>query len=263
MHTATGNVCSCYNGRVKPEVIQQLIELNRQFYQTFALQFSATRQRLQPGVQQVLQSIDPQSEVLDLGCGNGELAYWLSRQGHTGGYLGLDFSPELLALARQKNSHEHARFLQRDLTKSGWREHLPGGPFDLVLAFAALHHLPSHQLHTQVLSAVREQLTPAGKFIHSEWQFLNSERLRARIQPWEAANLHENDVEPGDYLLDWRHGGQGLRYLHHFSQEELARLAEETGFEIVDSFYKDGQGGQLGLYQTWRVKSTEKRNPLT
>ena len=263
MHTATGKVCSCYNDRVKPEIIQHLIELNSQFYQTFALQFSATRQRLQPGVQQILQSIDPLSDVLDLGCGNGELAYRLQKQGHIGEYLGLDFSQELLELARQKNSQKTARFLHRDLTKPGWQAGLSAGPFDLVLAFAALHHLPSHQLHLQVLSAVRELLAPGGKFIHSEWQFLNSERLRARIQPWEAANLNENDVEPGDYLLDWRHGGQGLRYLHHFSQEELARLADEIGFEIVDSFYKDGQGGQLGLYQTWRVKSTEKRNPLT
>ena len=93
MHTATGKVCSCYNHQVKPEIIQHLIELNSQFYQTFALQFSATRQRLQPGVQQILQSIDPLSDVLDLGCGNGELAYRLQQQGHIGEYLGLDFSP--------------------------------------------------------------------------------------------------------------------------------------------------------------------------
>jgi len=45
-----------------------------------ALQFSATRQRLQPGVLQVLQTIQPDDLVLDLGCGNGELAEELARE---------------------------------------------------------------------------------------------------------------------------------------------------------------------------------------
>jgi len=245
---------------VKPEVVQHLIELNRQFYQTFALQFSATRQRLQPGVQQALQTIQPESKILDLGCGNGELIRWLRRRGNTGDYVGLDFSQELLELARAKNDSERTLFLQRDLTRHGWEAGLPHGPFDLILAFAVLHHLPSRRIHLEVLKAVRRQLTPDGRFIHSEWQFLNSERLRARIQPWEAGGLNEGDVEPGDYLLDWRHGGQGLRYLHHFDPAELADLAEETGFQITDSFYQDGQGGQLGFYQVWRVKSTENRS---
>jgi hypothetical protein len=96
-------------------------------------------------------------------------------------------------------------------------------------------------------------------FVHSEWQFLNSERLRSRIQPWQAAGLSEDDVEPGDYLLDWRQGGQGLRYVHHFSLEELAELADATGFQIAESFHSDGDGARLGLYQIWRVKFTEKR----
>jgi (p)ppGpp synthase/HD superfamily hydrolase len=109
------------------------------------------------------------------------------------------------------------------------------------------------------LSIVHHLLKPEGRFIHSEWQFLNSERLRARIQPWKAASLDENEIETGDYLLDWRHGGDGLRYIHHFSPAELVELADETGFQIAESFYKDGQGGKLGLYQIWRVKSTQKR----
>ena len=39
------------------ETTQRLIALNHQFYQTFAAHFSATRQRLQPGVLRMLPSI--------------------------------------------------------------------------------------------------------------------------------------------------------------------------------------------------------------
>ena len=45
---------------METQVRDQLINLNRTFYQTFAQQFSATRQRLQPGVLRVLDSISSQ-----------------------------------------------------------------------------------------------------------------------------------------------------------------------------------------------------------
>jgi hypothetical protein len=97
-------------------------------------------------------------------------------------------------------------------------------------------------------------LLHGGRFIHSEWQFLNSPRLSSRIQPWEAIGLSGNEVEPGDFLLDWRQGGFGLRYVHHFSEPELAKLAEAAGFEIMETFLSDGENSRLGLYQVWQVK---------
>jgi hypothetical protein len=76
--------------------------------------------------------------------------------------------------------------------------------------------------------------------------------LRSRIQPWESINEKPEDIEDGDYLVDWRSGGQGLRYVHIFTVEELERMAGETGFEITESFHSDGEGGNLGFYQIWK-----------
>jgi hypothetical protein len=59
-------------------------------------------------------------------------------------------------------------------------------------------------------------------------------------------------VDAGDYLLDWRSGGEGLRYVHHFGEKELSMLAQETGFETREAFYADGETGNLGLYQIWQ-----------
>jgi (p)ppGpp synthase/HD superfamily hydrolase len=90
-----------------------------------------------------------------------------------------------------------------------------------------------------------------GKFILSNWQFLNSAKLRSRIQSWDRVGINESDLDAGDYLLDWRSGGEGLRYAHQFSAEELSGLANQVGMRVVDSFLSDGDGGNLGLYQTW------------
>ena len=243
----------CYNTDMEPETVQRLLALNRQFYQTFALQFSVTRRRLQPGVQKILARLLPLERILDLGCGNGELARALQRQTFKGEYIGLDFSAGLLAEAR-RDQPEGSLFVfkQADLSDLGWSAGLPEGSFAAILALAVLHHIPGQELRRQVLRQAQRLLESGGLLVLSNWQFLNSPRLVARIQPWERLGLEETQVEEGDFLLDWRQGGSGLRYIHHFSEAELERLAEETSFTIQESFWSDGENGRLSLYQVWR-----------
>ena len=238
------------------ETAARLIDLNLQFYQTFALQFSATRGRIQPGVRRLLGVLPLHADVLDLGCGNGGLARELARQGHTGIYVGLDFSEGLLSVARQ-GLPENYTFLQADLSSPGWDEALQRRTFSFVLTFAVLHHLPGQALRRRLLSTARARLPGGGRLIHSEWQFLHSPRLRARIQPWDTIGLAVDQVDEGDYLLDWRAGGSGLRYAHHFSEAELVELAHDSGFRVLDTFYSDGEGGRLGLYQVWENPAGE------
>jgi SAM-dependent methyltransferase len=232
----------------------RLIALNQQFYQTFGREFSSTRQRLQSGVIRVLEMLNGDESILDLGCGNGEMVRELMRRGHRGPYTGLDFSLSLLEVARHGWEDAPATFLRADLTAPDWDKKIiasMSGPFDLVTAFATLHHIPNAETRLNILNKIHALLRPGGQFIHSEWQFLNSEKLRRRIQPWTEIGLSEADVDPGDYLLDWRSGGRGLRYVHHFDEADLEALAAATGFRVRETFYSDGENGRLGLYQIW------------
>ncbi len=232
----------------------RLLELNREFYTRFGDAFSATRQRIQPGVRRVLETLNGDESILDLGCGNGELARELAKRGHRGSYLGADFSLPLLRKAGLPRKGLSPNFLELDLSTLAV-DALPPllalSPFHLVLSFATLHHIPSRELRINILKAVRRMLQPDGLFIHSNWQFLHSEKLKARIQPWERASIHPSEVDAEDYLLDWRSGGEGLRYVHQFGEAELLNLASAAGFRITDSFYSDGATGDLGLYQVW------------
>ena len=240
---------------------KKLILLNQQFYQTFAKPFSATRQQIQPGVRKVIHSIPPHSRILDLGCGNGVLWQRLFEDGYRGDYLGLDFSQELLQQATTAASQTpmdssdapQPRFFQADLTENSWQNLAQPPGYDYVLAFAVLHHLPGAQTVIQVLEQTRLLLAPGGKLIFSVWQFLNSPRLRQRIQDWSEIGVSGSQVEPGDYLLDWRQGGRGLRYVHHFNPDELEHLASRCGFRCCEEFLSDGKGANLSLYQVWRL----------
>ncbi len=236
---------------MNPTTLSRLLDLNRQFYQVFALPFSATRQRLQPGVLRILEGIDRQENLLDLGCGNGELAHELARCGHAGAYTGVDFSPALLEQAAA-GKPGNFRFVQADLASEEWDAELPGCQYDAIFLFAVLHHLPGEELRLRLLRKIKPRLALGGRFIHSEWQFLNSPRLAVRVQPWEVVGVSQADLDSGDYLLDWRQGGTGLRYVHHFSEAELGGLADQAGFEVAESFLSDGENSRLGLYQVWR-----------
>jgi tRNA (uracil-5-)-methyltransferase TRM9 len=236
---------------VEVEVIQQLIEVNRQFYQTFAEPFHRTRRQVQPGVRKILNELPAEAQILDLGCGNGETWRTLQGKKHRGRYWGLDFSDGLLKHARGENQTDQASFMIRDLTTEDWDAGFNEESFDTIFAFAALHHIPGIPLRLNILKKIWGLLAPTGMFYLSVWQFKNSPRLTERIQPWEKVGLTQDQVESGDFLLDWRSGAYGLRYIHLFEDHELSFLADKCGFRIMETFFSDGQGGKLGLYQRW------------
>jgi SAM-dependent methyltransferase len=247
------------------DTAKRLIEINHQFYQTFAGAFSITRQRIQPGVRRLIERIPPKADLLDLGCGNGALWHVLQRQRPDVAYTGLDFSAELLQRAgaipeaTETPKDRGYTLILADLSTQDWDQAIQTRlgervKFDIILAYAVLHHLPGAFLRGQVLRRIHGLLKPGGQFFHSEWQFLNSPRLRARIQQWGTIGLTENLVDPGDYLIDWRSGGYGLRYVHHFDEMELSLLAEENGFQVIETFYSDGEDARLGLYQVWEMR---------
>ncbi len=236
---------------MREEILAQLLRLNLEFYQTLAVPFSETRSRLQPGVLRALASLPRGASVVDLGCANGGLARELARRGHEGPYLGLDSSSRLLAIARQNAAAPWAKFGLADLAAPDWAATL-GMSFDQAFAFAILHHLPGEDTRLRFARQACEALNPGGRFALSVWDFMQSKRLRARVLPWQTVGIDERDLEPGDFLLDWRRGGSGLRYVHHLSEDELTALAQATGFNITEAYRSDGKGGRLGLYQVWQ-----------
>lgn len=230
---------------------KRLIELNRDFYEQFAGSFSATRQRLQHGVRKILDSVGEDDSVLDLGCGNGLFLRELHKRGHRASLLGADFSPSLLREAESAPGVEFKAVDLAQLSLSTDQLSVDGG-WDVITMFATLHHIPANEIRLDILRTVKTLLKPDGRFILSNWQFLNSEKLKSRIQPWSRVGLSDEDVDSGDYLLDWRgDGGGGLRYAHQFSAEELLGLANQVQMKVEAGFYSDGENGRLGLYQIW------------
>lgn len=250
---------------MNPAIADQLIALNRQFYQDFGGSFASTRKRIQPGVRKILKTVISDGIWMDMGCGSGSFAVAWREQLFDGTYIGVDFSAALLqeaaaAVAVNGVPPKNIRFLQADLTKNEWLQIFRDQPFDGVVSFATLHHIPGEELQRQFLQQALTLLKPGKPFVLSVWQFQNSEKMLKRVIPWNQFGIDEADVDPGDVMLDWRadessHAGRrGYRYVHLFTSARLRALAEETGFSITDEFTSDGAGGDLALYLTMRKK---------
>ncbi|MBK1986801.1 class I SAM-dependent methyltransferase [Sphaerospermopsis aphanizomenoides BCCUSP55] len=100
----------------------------------------------------------PQANVLDLGCGTGRLLDRLASQFPEIRGTGLDLSPQMLRVARQKNRHR-----PRLIYVEGNAESLPfaEGQFNAVFNTISFLHYPHP---AQVLSEVKRVLSPGGRF---------------------------------------------------------------------------------------------------
>lgn len=236
--------------------IDSLRQINRTFYSRFAGQFAGSRSHNQPGLLRLIPHLPPSGRLLDVGCGNGRLARVLHQQGRRLAYLGIDSSPELLAIARSESAPlaMPADFAEIDVASPGWIARLPHQTFDAVVALAVLHHVPGWQGRIDLLIQLASLLDGEGVLALSTWQFLNEARLRRKIVPWRAAGLTAEQVEPGDYLLDWQRGGAGLRYCHLVDDVELAALAEQSGLSVHATYLDDGRSHNLNLFAVLRPR---------
>lgn len=236
---------------VNPHVVKQLVALNRQFYSRFASPFSETRPSGQARLDRVVQLVSGSGSVLDIGCGNGRLAERLDREGHVLRYAGVDASKELIEIAIARSArfvNVTAEYRVAELTEAGWDRQL-NGPFDIAVALAVLHHIPSQELRRDVLRGIYSVLQPGGTLLMTNWQFAKNERMRKKMVGWETAGINEQELEPGDALLYWKHGGTGYRYCHFLTRTEVQELAAASGFQVERQFYADAT---LNLYSILR-----------
>lgn len=273
------------------ETARALCQLNTEFYERNAASFSQTRTVPWEGWRRCMaacgfddsdgaaldQPVDAQiaDSVLDIACGNLRFEAFLANT-----YPHIDWSffavdnCEPLVASGQEDVAKKVHFTCEDIV-SNLLDGLPAAepanvpalaaatPFDLVVSFGFLHHIPSFDLRQQFLLEALSQVKPGGYLVVSFWQFLNDPAKRAKIEQTHAealaffascaetrandrdaldrgagssssSNLNPSDLkppvffadslEPNDYFLGWKNEPSNYRYCHHFSNEEIDRI---------------------------------------
>lgn len=234
------------------DTIRKLLALNQGFYNDLAGPFAESRLRPQPGFHRLLEELpQPCDYLLDVGCGDGRLGRFLQARRAIKWYTGVDFSAELLAKAEATTMGD---FHQRDISQPGSLYGL--GQYQAIACLATLQHIPGMINRQNLVEEMARALMPSGRIFISTWQFLGSERQQRKIIDWSTVGLSDQDVEPNDFLLTWQRENFGLRYVRQIDENEIARLASESGLQIVDQFRADGREGNLSLYTIMEFAKT-------
>ena len=109
-------------------------------------------------VTSLLQLMGPDSSLLDLGCGNGELASCLRSQGWRGPYTGVDISSEGLRFGIERNLPS-CRWVNADIG-----DFSSDSRYDSIVMIESLYYLRLEQAESLLLR-LKALLTPAGCLI--------------------------------------------------------------------------------------------------
>lgn len=82
-----------------------------------------------------IEHISERDRVLDVGCGQGAVAYRIAEKLNVE-VVGIDLSAENLRIARERHAHEKITYVMGDATKE-----LPGGRFDVIILSNILEHI--------------------------------------------------------------------------------------------------------------------------
>lgn len=164
--------------------------------------------------------------VLDLGCGNGRLFKFLSREG-VKSYLGIDNSEGLIKLAKSENSK--AKFLCKDFSK----KIVLGRKFDAIFAIASFHHLPRKD-QLSVLKNWKKLLKPGGYLFMTNWNLWQIKFLGSFVRAFFWPKYGFLGLQ-----IPWKmqSGKMVKRFYYAFTVLRLKKLLREAGFELV-SFKK-------------------------
>ena len=148
------------------------------------------------------------SPVLDLGCGDGHDARFLTERGFP--VIATDFSEKALEITRR--TAPAAKTQNVDLTRG---LPFPDARFGVIVASLSLHYFPWQQT-TEILADVRRCLQPGGHLLA---------RLNSTRDPRYRAAEKQQHIENNFYLI----GGMPRRL---FDEQDLDALFEK-GWEIL------------------------------
>jgi SAM-dependent methyltransferase len=131
------------------------------------LQFLMPKVRL---IQDIFSGLEsPLSNVLDFGCGTGDMLYLLQKEKPDWNVLGIDVSNGMLEKAKKNYPEMAAKFLKVD---NGRESEIVGeSKFDLVVSTCVFHHISPIEWR-DTMRRIRSLLRPGSHFLlieHNPW----------------------------------------------------------------------------------------------
>ena len=201
------------------------------FQGPYVSQFAYWKMKTDPLFQAVENAAPARGEILDLGCGYGLVANWLTLFMPERRVRGVDFDADKIRVAQvTARANSQVAFEPRDILE--WAEY---PACDCALLCDVLHYFP-HELKAEVLKKVFAALRPGGFLIIRDAMARedSGHRAVARSEQW-AVRFGQNKT---------RHG------LHFEDEKNHLALLREAGFAQIESRKEAGLGSNQLLIAT-------------
>ena len=160
------------------------------------------------------------SKILDLACGSGDITKIISKISPNTNVIGLDFSSEMLKIARKKNPNK--KFILGDATDLKFGE----SEFDYITIFFGLRNI---QNRTVAISEIYRVLKNGGLFLHFDF---GEDNLLSKIFDFTTpilAKLFCKNKKHYKYLIASKK--------EYPKPDELIKEFKNTGFSFVSKKY--------------------------
>jgi hypothetical protein len=123
--------------------------------------------------------------------------------------------------------------------------------FDVIVAFGALHHIPSRALRKQFVIQCLNGLQSPGLFCLSAWHPTRDATLGRKLHPLSTVGISGVESEPGDWIMSWENLPDVWRYVHDTSDDELLEILACAGANTnttTEQYEADGKTNHLNTY---------------
>lgn len=164
--------------------------------------------------------------ILDLACGTGDLTFALARRFPNASIVGLDLTPEMLAVARLKNTSTRIAFREGNAEALPFETLSPNTQFDLITCAFGFRNFPDK---TAALREARRVLADGGGLLVLEFFRPRSRVLGRFTSIWLrllGAVFCRKDADAYAYLR--------TSMERTISEGEFVDLAENEGFRLAE-----------------------------
>ena len=219
-------------------------------YNKIAPHFSETRYKPWPQVVKFLDSLEDQSLVADVGCGNGK---YLRCDGDGRlNMVGTDIAENLLKICKSKEGEV--------FTADSLKLPMKKASVDHAISIAVLHHFSNDLQRKRAIKELIRIVKPGGRVLVTVWAYEQDKKFPKQdlFVPWNLQdNFHKKNLEEGiedeglikdvkpvedemveKYKDEDKNAVVYKRYYHLFVDGELKKLLNDVPeAEMIDYFY--------------------------
>ena len=176
------------------------MEFEEQFvknsYENIYIDFSKTRYKIWPVVENFLSKFSKNLNFLEIGFGNAKNMMYNPKN-----FYGIDNCNKFIELAKKKNLNVKLG----DACKIDFNDNF----FDVTISIAVIHHLSTDERRLIAIKEMIRVTKPGGSMLLEIWAYENNNRATSQ-----------------DILLPWKSNKNNIinRYYHFFKKDEIINL---------------------------------------